>query len=201
MTKQEARTEYRKRRKALSQGELASKSKSISNLLFSHLPVHRYSLVHLFLPITQNNEPNTHLILDQLIRDFPVDVYISKSLENKELLHVSYTKNTVLEINKWGIKEPTDLKDALNSETFFKKFAKEEILILIPLLAFDKHGNRVGYGGGYYDRFLEYSSTNTSKIGLSLLDPIDQIVDANSQDVKMDFCITPTKIWQWKKTI
>ena len=201
MTKQEARVLYRKERKALDEQEVAAKSKLISDLLFSRLPVHRYSIVHLFLPITKNNEPDTNLILEQLIRDFPVDIYISKSLDNKELLHVPYSKNIILEKNKWGIEEPSDLKDALSSEAFFHKFSKEEILVLIPLMIFDRLGNRIGYGGGYYDRFLACSGSNTTKVGLSLLDPIDQVEDANSQDIKMDFCITPTRVWQWKKTI
>lgn len=64
-------------------------------------------------------------------------------------------------------------------------------LVLIPLLAFDQYGYRVGYGKGFYDRFLE--NIIAQKIGLSLLPAIDKIDDVNEHDIRLDFCITPTE--------
>jgi 5-formyltetrahydrofolate cyclo-ligase len=68
-------------------------------------------------------------------------------------------------------------------------------LVFVPLLAFDKKGNRVGYGKGFYDRFLAQCRPNTQKMGLSFFCPIDEISDVDPWDVKLDSCICPDKIW------
>ncbi len=195
MNKIEIREQYKNLRKALSSEDVEAKSKAISNLLFSRIPIHRFSVVHVFLPIKKNNEPDTSFIIETLKKDFPTDIYISKSLENGEMLHILYKTDTVLEKNQWGIEEPSDVSEALDSKAFFDKFEKEDILVLIPLLAFDKTGNRVGYGKGYYDRFLAYS--HATKIGLSLLEPIDLITDVDPRDIKMDYCITAERVFSF----
>lgn len=70
-------------------------------------------------------------------------------------------------------------------------------MVLIPLLAFDKNGYRVGYGKGFYDRFLAECRPDVVKVGLSVFEPIDEITDLNEFDIKMDFCITPNRVWQF----
>lgn len=201
MLKKQVRKTFRENRKNLSAEEVSAKSRDMVELLFSRIPVHHFSVVHTFLPIEKNNEPDTHIIINTLRQDFPLEIFISKSLENGDLLHVPFTANTPLKENQWGIQEPVDLSAGISSEEFFNTFSSEEILVLIPLLAFDKWGNRVGYGKGFYDRFLGFSGENTLKVGLSLFDPVGQISDVSPFDIKMDFCITPTKVWQWKKQI
>jgi 5-formyltetrahydrofolate cyclo-ligase len=67
----------------------------------------------------------------------------------------------------------------------------------MPLLIFDKQGNRVGYGKGFYDRFLQKCSPNALKVGICLEKPIEQIEDLNEFDVKMDVCITPFGVWRF----
>ena len=65
-------------------------------------------------------------------------------------------------------------------------------MVLVPLLAFDKKGYRVGYGKGFYDRFLQ--NIETQKIGLSLFEVIDEINDVHLNDIRLDKCITPNGI-------
>lgn len=197
MTKSETRKIFKQKRKALTVESCENFNKKIHNLVFSKLAMHRYSPIHLFLPILRNNEPDTSLIVDTLRKDFAPDLYISKSLENGEMLHVKYQANTVLENNSWGIEEPKDLTESLKSAAFFEKYKTEDILIFVPLLAFDKKGNRVGYGKGYYDKFLQYATKDTTIVGLSLFEPIDLIEDADAFDIKMDFCVTPERVWAW----
>ncbi len=197
MTKEEIRQEARQKRALLTPAEVTSGSRKIASLLFSRIPVHRFSVIHIFLPIRKNNEPDTSGILETLQRDFPAEVYLSKSLENGEMLHVPYTQDLSLEKNRWGIDEPVDLSEALDSKAFFRALENENILVLIPLLAFDREGQRVGYGKGYYDRFLSRSGPNTTKIGLSLLEPVDSIGNPSPLDIRMDYCITPERIWKW----
>ena len=62
------------------------------------------------------------------------------------------------------------------------------------LLAFDIEGHRVGYGKGYYDRFLKLTNNSTLKIGLSCFDPITKIQDIDDNDVKLDYCVTPKQV-------
>ena len=66
-------------------------------------------------------------------------------------------------------------------------------VVFIPLLAFDKQGNRVGYGKGFYDKFLAECNPNTIKIGLSFFEPEELISDVNTKDIQLYYCVTPNR--------
>lgn len=68
-------------------------------------------------------------------------------------------------------------------------------IVFIPLLIFDKEYNRVGYGYGFYDKFLINCRVDVIKIGLSLLEPISRIIDINMDDIPLDIVVTPNKIY------
>nr|MCU0396414.1 5-formyltetrahydrofolate cyclo-ligase [Chitinophagaceae bacterium] len=68
-------------------------------------------------------------------------------------------------------------------------------LVFVPLLAFDKKGYRVGYGKGYYDRFLKRCRPDVMTLGLSLFPPVEAIGDLHTNDVPLKYCITPHKIY------
>ena len=70
-------------------------------------------------------------------------------------------------------------------------------LVIVPLLAFDKSGARVGYGKGFYDKFLKGCRPDCKKIGLSFFEPIEQISDTNEFDINLTHCITPNKLYQF----
>ena len=88
--------------------------------------------------------------------------------------------------NEYHIPEP------VNGNEFLDK----PDLVIIPLLAFDKKGYRVGYGKGFYDRFLQ--NITTQKIGLSLFDTTEEIIDVHLNDIRLDKCITPNGIIDFK---
>jgi 5-formyltetrahydrofolate cyclo-ligase len=71
--------------------------------------------------------------------------------------------------------------------------------IIVPLLCFDARGFRVGYGKGFYDKFLSECRTDCLKIGFSYFAPVAEISDAQDFDVKLDYCITPEEIFDWRK--
>ena len=70
-------------------------------------------------------------------------------------------------------------------------------VVFVPLLAFDKKGHRVGYGGGFYDRFLKSCKKDVLKIGLSFFLPELEIEDIHSDDIPLDFCVTPGEVFRF----
>jgi len=189
MQKQELRKEYLEKRKALSDAEVESFSKKIHDWFFRSIPVHAYATIHTFLPIKRNHEIDTWLIINTLQKDFATDIVIPKSHDDGTMSHYLLTKDTVFEENKWKIPEPSPVGSLPSS-------VKKIDLVLIPLLCFDKKGYRVGYGKGYYDRFLADCRPDVMKIGLSIFEPVDEI-GVDEFDIKMNYCITPNKIWSF----
>jgi 5-formyltetrahydrofolate cyclo-ligase len=190
MSKQDLRKEYLQKRKSLTETEVEDFSRKIHDWFFRSIPVHTYATIHTFLPIKRNNEINTYLIINTLQKDFTTDIVIPRSYEDGTMSHYLLTKDTVFEENKWEISEPSPV-GGLQSSVFSID------LVLIPLLCFDKKGYRVGYGKGYYDRFLAECRPDVLKIGLSIFEPIDKIIDVTEFDIKMNYCITPNKIWSF----
>src|SRR5690606_33484872 len=72
--------------------------------------------------------------------------------------------------------------------------SKEIDVVFLPMLICDKAGNRVGYGGGFYDRFLKGCRQDAIKIGLNFFSPIDEISDVFESDVPLDYCVTGDEI-------
>ena len=190
MSKQDLRKEFLQKRKALAETEVDVFSKQIHDWFFRNIPVHAYATIHTFLPIKRNHEIDTYLIINTLRKNFATDIVIPRSHEDGTMSHYLLTKDTVFEENKWGISEPSQV-GSLQYSVF------NIVLVLIPLLCFDKKGFRVGYGKGYYDRFLAECRPDVLKIGLSIFEPIDEISDVTAFDVQMDYCITPNKIWSF----
>ena len=92
--------------------------------------------------------------------------------------HPFYTK---LETNKWQILEPTDDQPIMSATDL-------QLLnfVIVPLLCWRQDGHRIGYGGGYYDKFLSNCSPNTLKIGVSLFPDEPNHWETNEFDVKLD---------------
>lgn len=70
-------------------------------------------------------------------------------------------------------------------------------VVFVPLVAFDERGYRVGYGKGYYDRYLSQCRPETIKIGFSFFDAVEYIEDIDEFDVPLNFCITPHRIYEF----
>lgn len=191
MQKSEIRKEYIEKRKQLPDNLYFELSQKISDQFFFHFHaklIHECT-IHLFLPIEKNKEPNTNFILKILFQRFKkIKVVVPKTdFVNIELAHYQITDDSILQNNKYGIPEPVG--EHLIAET-------EINLVLVPLLAFDTKGHRIGYGGGFYDRFLAKLSPECIKIGLSFFEPVSDF-QKEITDIKLDFCITPHKIYSF----
>jgi 5-formyltetrahydrofolate cyclo-ligase len=91
--------------------------------------------------------------------------------------------------NFWGIFEPLNTRVIADSSVD---------AVIVPLIAFDEQGNRVGYGGGYYDKFLALCRRDCLKIGVSLFDPVEKIDGIAEYDIRLDQCVTPEKVWSFE---
>lgn len=146
--------------------------------------------IHTFLPIIEKNEFNTFLLIDWLMEHHPlIKIVVPRTdFKNNTLEHFEYDPVLELEKNQYGILEPV---------MGHRSEPKDIDMVLVPLLAFDKNGYRVGYGKGLYDKFLSECSPDTQKIGISLFEPVDIITDINDWDVKLDACVCPQRIYRF----
>jgi 5-formyltetrahydrofolate cyclo-ligase len=101
-------------------------------------------------------------------------------------------ESTTFEQSAWGIWEP----EPSSSQEIY---AKDWDVVLVPLLAIDLNGHRVGYGKGFYDRFLAQTNANTLHIGLSLDSLIDPISDLHEHDIALDLAISPEGIHRFNE--
>ncbi len=192
-TKADLRKIYVQKRAAIAETLVGELNHKIHHLLFSRLMMHRYDTIHTY--ISAKNEPDTTAIIKTLKQDFAPDIFIPKIMAQKELGHHLFKTFEQLTANTFGIPEPPE-NDGLSSTTFFDTTA--DILVIVPLLAYDKKGYRVGYGGGYYDRFLKNKTANTSLVGLSFFEAEDAIADTDLHDIPLDFCVSPERVYTFK---
>lgn len=189
MLKNELRKYFLTKRKNLSLASLQRQSQMISTRLFDNVNLMAINYLHIFLPILKQHEINTWLIIETIRQNYPhINLVIPKVyLPTGRLESYLFDTHTQLVENHYGILEPVQA---------LKCPDKQIDLILLPLICFDNSGFRVGYGKGYYDRFLPQCRQNILKIGLSLFEPVNKIDDINHHDVKMDFCIMVDWVWQ-----
>jgi 5-formyltetrahydrofolate cyclo-ligase len=184
MIKKEIRLKYKELRNSLSEIQIEEMSLAIANEVLL-LPIWEETYFHVFLPIEEQKEVNTEYLL-HLLSGKDKEICISKSnFETRKMTHYLLTDNTKIKKNEYNIPEPQDGIEVPSN--------KIEV-VFIPLLAYDGFGNRVGYGKGFYDKFLAECNQNTIKIGLSFFDPEELISDVNPEDIQLNYCVTPNRI-------
>lgn len=194
MTKAEARSYIRQQRKQLSEEAYQRFNHQVNERLANFLSKLKPGIVHCFLPITKNREVDTWPVIRQLQAE-QIRVAVPKSeLETNRMQHFLLELHTHCPENSWGIPEPQG-NDLQSIEE------REIDLVLLPLLAFDRRGERVGYGKGYYDRFLSICRPDVLKVGLSLFSPVEEISDTSPLDVRLDAAVTAKKVWIFSESI
>jgi len=186
MTKAEIRKVAIMQRKWLSEDQIEDYSLQLLRQ-FSLLDFSSVRTIHVFLPITEKKEPNTFLFIDWLSVNYPeIKIIVPRAdFDTALMTNYVYQGKDGLVKNLYNILEPTQ-GELHNGEVD---------LVLIPMLAFDLKGYRVGYGKGFYDRFLQ--RIVTKKIGLCFFGPVEQISDVNEHDICLDLCITPNKVYSF----
>ncbi|MBT8262215.1 MAG: 5-formyltetrahydrofolate cyclo-ligase [Bacteroidia bacterium] len=189
MDKSQIRKKYKEKRRLLSRNDIDSLSLEIANLSLN-MPIWDKTYYHLFLSIEGKKEVNTEYLL-HILQGKDKSVVISRSdFKTFEMNHFLLQENTPIKISEIGIPEPTDgivIEPSLLDVVF------------VPLLAFDDSGYRIGYGKGFYDRFLSKCRPDCIKVGLSFFESERQIIHENI-DFPIDHCITPKKIYGFKNS-
>ncbi len=189
MKKAELRQQYLARRAALSEVDYRRRNQQLVDQLFATYSFDQFRTVHCFISSTRQREVDTWPIIRRLWAVSSVRVLAPRcGPRDNTLTHHEFTLNTALENNRWGIPEP--VADS-------PMYSPQDIdLVLVPLLVFDRQGHRVGYGKGFYDRFLSECRPDTQKIGLSLFPLITQIDDVFAGDVALDGVAMPGEVWR-----
>jgi 5-formyltetrahydrofolate cyclo-ligase len=189
MTKEEIRKEYKQKRRKISASE-KDKLEDLMLIQFQKLKLPSKTFLMSYLPIEVQNEYDPWLVEEyyRLINYesnlvYPV-MYAKEEIMKGFIVH---DENEFVE-NNFGVLEPIG---------GVKIDPKDIGIMFVPLVAFDKKGNRVGYGKGYYDKYLATCSPSLIKIGFSFFDPIE-INDLEATDKKLNYCITPTTTYKFK---
>lgn len=187
MTKAELRKLYTEKRALMSEAEYLHLNHQLCEYFFALIDLSFVRVLHSFVPIEKFREPNTWLIIDRIRREYP---HIRLSLprvqaQTGQLENIFFEGMHQLQANAWGILEP---KQGVPTEP-------EKIdMVLVPLLAFDAQGNRVGYGKGFYDRFLPQCKPSCQRIGLTLFPEPVSIDDTNAFDQPLNKIVTPAGV-------
>jgi len=194
MNKKELRIKYKALRQQLTPEKVDTMSLLIANNIL-HLNTRLLNCdfwdntyFHLFITIKEQMEVETEFIL-HVLAGKDKEIVVSKSnFDTIEMTNFLLTDATKFKKNEHNIFEPTNGLEVPNEKID---------VVFIPLLAYDKKGNRVGYGKGFYDDFLSKCEKEVIKIGLSFFDPEEQIDDVSDNDIKLHYCITPTTMYSF----
>lgn len=130
-----------------------------------------------FMDIVQERFPNLQMVVSRSnVIDF-------------SMVHYLFSRSLILTENEWGIVEPLDGERVVESLLD---------VVLVPLLVADDRGNRVGYGKGFYDRFLARCRPDCVKIGISFFEPVELITDVDTLDIPLDKLVTPLSVFDFK---
>lgn len=184
MIKAEIRASATLQRKGLSDEQVEAYSRQLLGY-FTAFDFSAVKTIHIFLPIAKKKEPDTFLFIDWLALHHPeIRIIVPKADFDTALMsNYVYKGKEGLIRNLYNILEPE--KGEIHTG--------DVDIVLVPMLAFDLKGYRVGYGKGFYDRFLQ--GINTLKVGLSFFDPVERIDDVKAHDIPLDQCITPHRVF------
>ena len=148
------------------------------------------------LYLSSDGEIDTQPIIDWLWQQGKqVVLPVLHPFSKGHLLFLHYHDNSPICLNKYGIAEPKLDKTQIC-------LLKDIDIIFTPLVAFDSGGQRLGMGGGYYDRTLaSWFSSGKGALPIGLAHDCQQVNDIPCEhwDIPLPIFVTPSKIWHWEK--
>lgn len=206
MTKKDARNQMKEFRNQLSEQEVRKQSELIMKQIISFEPFRQAKNILIY--VSFGKEVETIPLIKKLLTLNSLDD--KKEMGHRKNCFVPRVDNQKMDFYKlhtyedlkpgfYGILEPVQL---VNEEKFHQSMLQEneKPLLLMPGLAFDKQGNRVGYGGGYYDQFLStYGPEHFLKVALAFDEQVVDFIETDEFDCKIDYCMTPNQKIEIKK--
>jgi 5-formyltetrahydrofolate cyclo-ligase len=182
--KEELRESIRQRLRGLPPEEIAWKSYQLCNALLEQKVWREARIVALFASLP--TEPVVEFLWDGIRRDGKKACYPKVNGENLTLISVN--DPTELVTSRWQLREPVMREPNLQS--------LEKIdLILVPGLAFSRNGERMGRGGGFYDRLLANERLRAHKIGVCFDIQVFRDLPLESHDIVMDEIATESGVF------
>ena len=189
-SRQEIRKIIRQRRRALTAGEQEHFSIAAAARMMAYPPVVMAHTVALFLSF--DGELDTQPLIEQLWRSGKrVYLPVLHPFSPGNLLFLQYHPHSELVINRLKIQEPKlDVRDVLS-------LAQLDVLIT-PLVAFDSQGQRLGMGGGFYDRTLQnWQQYGLQPVGYAHDCQHVDMLPVEEWDIPLPAVVTPSRLWSW----
>ncbi len=189
--RQVIRQQVRYLRRAMTEDQQAQAAEQLAELALNYAPITHARNIALFLSV--DGELNTRPLIARLWHlKKAVYLPVLHPFSPGHLLFLRYTPDTPLHINKLRIPEPPlDIRQLITLDQLD--------LMMVPLVAFDQHGQRLGMGGGFYDRTLQnWRQHGFLPVGLAHdCQQVDSLPVAE-WDVPLPAVMTPSKLWQWE---
>ena len=185
--KEKMRTIYQNRRQEMNKDILNKKSNIITNKIYDYIKENQFNNIMIF--VSFRNEIYTHDLIKKLLDENNTNLYvpyIDKDVDEMKISHITnFDKDLVPGVfkilePKENLRQDDNLKDKLD-------------LIIVPGLVYSEKGYRIGYGGGYYDKFLSSISKNVKKVGIVYSNLVVNELPINNYDIPVDLIITDKK--------
>jgi 5-formyltetrahydrofolate cyclo-ligase len=189
VTKKELRIKYRTLRKEITDVQF-EKWSDLLLVNFQQVSLPYVSSLLSYIPSGIHSEFNPEKMERYLCFQNPgLRISVPRIIAGSDQMDaVLVNDETEFSVNAFGIAEPVDGEITQ---------PKSLDLVIVPLLAFDLSGHRVGFGKGYYDRYLSNCRSDLIKLGVSFFDAEEEILDRNVFDVPLNYCITPFRVYEF----
>lgn len=173
-------------RNSLSKQEIIEKSEKIKDNLFNLQPFKKSKTAMFF--VSFNSEVYTHEMIKKALQY--KTVVVPKVVEHQIEPSIIIDFDNLVSSGKFGVMEPIEVM----------KIAYKNIdLVLVPAIVFDMNGHRIGYGFGFYDKFLRLVPKAT-KIGLAFDFQVVDKIPHEGHDVPVDLIVTEERVINCKKS-
>jgi 5-formyltetrahydrofolate cyclo-ligase len=185
--KEKLRELYQNKRKQMSKTILKNKSSIITDKIYSYVKENNYKDIMIF--VSFRNEIYTHDLVKELLKEQNTNIYVPYIDKKADEMKISHIKNFTNDLKPgvFGILEP---KEQLRTDINLKDKLD---LIIVPGLVYSKNGYRIGYGGGYYDKFLSSITGDVKKVGIVYSNLVVEKLPVDSYDIPVDLIITDEK--------
>lgn len=181
--KEKLRQYLLEQRKKISEGTFKKGSAEIIQKLKRQSEFNRANVIHCYVSINKRREVDTHSLIKEMLSSEKRVVVPVTHFQEGTLTHVELNSYDELEANKWGVFEPTNGKE----------ISPEQLeLVIVPMVGGDTKCNRIGYGEGFYDRFLK--QVHCPKIGLIFDCNVVEQVPVENFDIPLDKIITENQV-------